>query len=149
MIFNLADSQELAKAREHLNGLARLGKRVEIVRKAEHRTLNQNSYLHLVLGYFGTQTGYTLEEAKVLYKRLNSDIYVYEKKGAKFVRSSADISKEDMAITIDRFIEYSDRQGVPLPQADNQAFIDLATNTIEAQRQYLDEREKYPWERNK
>ena len=137
MIFNLADTQELAKAREYLNQVARLGKRVEIVRKAEHRTLPQNAYLHLILGYFGTQTGYTLEEAKVLYKRLNSDIYLYEKNGAKFMKSSADISKEDMAKTIDTFIGYSEDKGIPLPRADNQDFLDLATNTVEAQKSYL------------
>ena len=137
MIFNLADTQELAKAREYLNQVARLGKRVEIVRKAEHRTLPQNAFLHLLLGYFGTQTGYTLEEAKVLYKRLNSDIYLYEKNGAKFMKSSADISKEDMAKTIDTFIGYSEEQGIPLPRADNQSFLDLATNTVEAQKSYL------------
>lgn len=137
MIFNLARPEELAKAREHLNQIARLGKRVEIVRKAEHRTLNQNSYLHLILGYFGTQTGYTAEESKVLYKRLNSDLYIYEKNGAKFLKSSADLSKEDMAKTIDRFMEYSEKQGVPLPLATNQDFLDLATNTVEAQKSYL------------
>lgn len=137
MIFNLANQEELAKAREYLNQVARLGKRVEIVRKAEHRTLNQNSYLHLILGYFGTQTGYTAEEAKVLYKRLSSDLYVYEKNGTKFLRSSADLSKEDMAKSIDRFMQYSEKQGVPLPLVNNQDFLDLATNTVEAQKQYL------------
>lgn len=137
MIFNLANQQELARAREYLNQIARLGKRVEIVRKAEHRTLPQNAYLHLILGYFGTQTGYTIEEAKILYKRLNQDLYLYEKNGTKFMRSSADLSKEDMAKTIDRFMQYSDEQGVPLPLANNQDFMDLATNTVEAQKRYL------------
>lgn len=137
MIYNLANSGELAAAREYLNQIARLGKRVEIVRKAEHRTLNQNAYLHLILGYFGTQTGYTLEESKVLYKRLNPDLYIYEKNGAKFLKSSADLSKGDMAKSIDRFMEYSEKEGVSLPKADNQDFLDLATNTVEAQKSYL------------
>ncbi len=137
MIFNLANQQDLAKAREYLNQIARLGKRVEIVRKAEHRTLPQNAYLHLILGYFGTQTGYTLSEAKVLYKRLNPDLYLYEKNGAKFMRSSADLSKEDMTKTIERFMEYSEGKGISLPRANNQEFLDLATNTVEAQKSYL------------
>lgn len=137
MLFNLANQQGLASAREYLNQVARLGKRVEILRKAEHRTLPQNAYLHLILGYFGTQTGYTLAESKLLYKRLNSDLYVYEKNKTKFMRSSADISKENMAKTIDRFMQYSDEQGVPLPLAANQDFLDLATNTVEAQKKYL------------
>lgn len=137
MIFDLSNPQQLVEAREYLNQVARLGKRVEIVRKAEHRSLPQNSYLHLLLGYFGTQTGYTLDEAKVLYKRMNSDIYIYEKNGAKFLRSSADLSKEDMARSIDKFIEYAENEGIPMPRADNQSFMDLATNTVEAQKRYL------------
>lgn len=137
MIFNLADSQELVRAREYLNQVARLGKRVEITRKTERRTLQQNSYLHLILGYFGTQTGYTTTEAKTIYKRLNADLYIYEKNNAKFLKSSADLSKEDMMRSIDKFIEYSENEGIPLPAPDNQDFLDLATNTVEAQKSYL------------
>jgi len=137
MIFDLSDRQNIEKARQYVNELGRLGKKVDIKRVQEHRTLNQNALLHLLLGYFGTQTGYTLEEAKVIYKRLNSDIYLYEKNGAKFMKSSADISKEDMAKTIDAFIGYSEDKGIPLPRADNQDFLDLATNTVEGQKSYL------------
>lgn len=137
MIFDLANSTELAGAREYLNQVARLGRRVEITRKAEHRTLQQNSYLHLLLGYFGTQTGYTAAEAKTLYKRLNADLYIYEKNGAKFLKSSADLSKEDMMKSIDKFIEYAEHEGIPLPAPDNQKFLDLASNTVEAQERYL------------
>ncbi len=137
MIFDLSSQQELAKAREYLNQVARLGKKVDITRKAEHRSLSQNNYLYLILAYFGTETGYTAEEAKTLYKRLNSNLYVYEKNGSKFLKSSADLSKEDMMITIDKFIAYSEQQGIPLPKADNQDFLDLARNSVEAHKKYI------------
>ena len=137
MIFDLARTDEVHKAREYLNQVARLGKKVEITRKAEHRSLPQNSYLHLILGYFGTETGYTADEAKTLYKRLNSNLYVYEKNGSKFLKSSADLSKEDMMLSIDKFIAYSEQQGIPLPKADNQDFLDLARNSVEAHKKYI------------
>lgn len=137
MIFNTSNTEELRKATEYLNQIARLGKKVKVERVAEHRSLNQNSYLHLILAYFGSEVGYTLEEAKTLYKRVNSDIYLYEKNGAKFLKSSADLSKEDMMKSIDRFMQYSEEQGVPLPKSDNQDFLDLATNTVEAHKNYL------------
>jgi len=137
VIFNLADLNELAKAREYLNQVARLKKRVEITRKAEQRSLPQNSYLHLLLQYYGTEVGYTLDEAKTLYKRLNANLYVYEKNGQKFLKSSADLSVEDMAITVDKFIEYAESNGIPMPRADNQDFLDLATNSVEAHKKYL------------
>ena len=138
MIFNLSNREEVKKAQEYLNGIIRLGKKVEIKRKSEARTLPQNSYLHLVLGYYGTETGYTLEEAKTKYKRLNSDIYVYEKRGEKFLRSSADLTKEEMQKSIDRFIQVvEETEGIPLPRADNQDFLDLAANSVEAHMKYL------------
>jgi len=137
MIFDLSNQQELAKAREYLNQVARLGKKVDITRKAEHRSLSQNNYLYLLLAYFGTEVGYTLEEAKTLYKRLNSNLYVYEKNGSKFLKSSADLSKEDMMLSIDKFIAYSEQQGIPLPKADNQDFLDLARNSVEAHKKYI------------
>lgn len=137
MIFDLSKPEEINKAREYLNQVARLGKRVKVERVAEHRTLQQNAYLHLLLSYYGTETGYTAEEAKTLYKRLNSDLYVYEKNGAKFLKSSAELSKDDMLKSIDRFMLESEKQGIPLPKADNQDFLDLATNSVEAQKKYL------------
>lgn len=137
MIFNLEHQEEVSKAREYLNQVSRLGKRIKIERVTEHRSLNQNSYLHLILAYFGTEVGYTLEEAKTLYKRLNSNLYVYEKNGSKFLKSSADLSKEDMMLSIDKFIAYSEQQGIPLPKADNQDFLDLARNSVEAHKKYI------------
>ena len=88
------------------------------------RTIQQNKYLHVILSYFGSEVGYTLAESKTLYKTLNKDIFHYEKNKIKFVKSSADISKDDLAKTIDRFRMWSnDNAGLYLPEANEKEFL--------------------------
>lgn len=136
MKYNLADPKELVAARSRITHLARKGKKVEITLK-EERSLNQNSYLHLLLGDFAMQTGYNLEEAKMIYKKINSDIYIYKKNNITFIRSSADIGKEKMAQTIDKFIEYAAMQGVNLPPAENAEWRSLVEKQMQQNRRYL------------
>lgn len=137
MKYNLADPKELVAARSRVTYLARKSKKVEIKQVFENRSLNQNSYLHLLLADFAMEFGYTLEEAKMIYKKVNKDIYFYTKNKITFIKSSADISKEEMAKTIDKFMEYSAMQGHPLPPADNAEWRSLVENNIEKNRRYL------------
>lgn len=138
MKYNLAITSESIKAQNRLDRLKVNKSVVEIKRINPNRTLNQNSYLHLILGYYGLQVGYTLEEAKIVYKReINPDIYVYEKNGKKFMRSSADLDVEEMAKTIDKLHRYAAEQGFPLPQATDQEWLRQIENEIELSKGYL------------
>lgn len=136
--YNLAVKEEVGLAYEHLAHLVISGAEiVEIKKLSPRRSLNQNAYLHLILGYFGTKTGYTLEEAKTLYKQLNHDVYKYIKNGRPFYKSSADLNKEDMSKTIDKFCTWSAENGVPLPQVTDEAWLRSIGNDIERSRRYL------------
>lgn len=138
MIYNLVEPKEVKAARNRLSYLVRKKARVSIVEKLPGRTLNQNSYLHLLLADFGLHFGYTLEEAKTIYKRAaNPTLYVYENNGAKFLRSSADLNKDEMAQSIDRFMQFSSEQGHDLPPADNEEWRSLIENEMERNRRYL------------
>jgi hypothetical protein len=111
---------------------------VDIKKVNPKRSLNQNSYLHLLIGAFGAHFGYTMEEAKTLYKRdANPSTYVYEKNDMKFLRSSADLDKEEMAKTIDRFMEYSKEAGYELPPATNPEWLMQVQNEIERSAHHL------------
>lgn len=138
MKYNLAIPAEAKAAQERLFNLTVKKNVVEIKRINPNRTLSQNSYLHLILGYYGLQVGYTLEEAKIVYKRdINPDIYVYEKNKKKFMRSSADLDVEEMAKTIDRLHQYAAAQGFPLPLATDQEWLRQIENEIERSQGYL------------
>ena len=94
------------------------------LKKKVRRSTSQNSYIHLLIGYFSLETGYDLIESKKIYKDCSPDVYEYEKKDRKFIRSSADLTTEEMAISIDRFRNYSSKEaGIYLPEPSDLAFL--------------------------
>lgn len=138
MKYNLAIKAEKSKAFGYFMTLANKKSLVEVKKLSPKRSLNQNNYLHLLLAAFGQHFGYTLEEAKTVYKRdVNPDVYVYDKNGSKFLRSSADLTKEEMAKTVDRFMEYSKEHGYALPLATDQEWLRQISNEVEGARYYL------------
>jgi hypothetical protein len=139
--YHLANLNEVGQAYAYLAQLVADKHVVEIKKVSKKRTLSQNNYLHLLLGAFGQHFGYNLEEAKMIYKQLNSSIYFYEKevrgKTHQFFRSSADISKEDMAKSIDVFRAWSEKAGYPLPLATDKDWLRSIENEIERSKYYL------------
>jgi hypothetical protein len=100
MKYKLSVPTEVPKAYAYIAKLVMAGDVVEIKKVSPKRTLNQNAYLHLLLGAFGNHFGYTVDEAKLIYKEINGDIYKYEKdirgKHWVFYHSSANLTKEQM-----------------------------------------------------
>jgi hypothetical protein len=109
----------------------------ELKRIVRKRSLSQNSYLHLILSYFGSQFGYTLDEAKILYKQLNPSVYVYRKGRHTFLRSSADLDTAEMTKTIDKFRDQSKEMGFPLPAPTDQEWLRQIENEVERAGYYL------------
>lgn len=141
MKYNLANNAEAGKALAYLLDLTRDGKIVDLKKVSPKRSLNQNSYLHLLLGAFGVYFGYTLEEAKLIYKQLNADIYEYTKdvrgKTHTFWRSSADLTVDEMTKSIEVLREWSKKAGYPLPAATDQGWLRAIENDIEMNQKYL------------
>lgn len=143
MKYNLSTSYDIAEANRLLAQLTVDKKVVEIKEVKPRRSLSQNSFLHLLLGYFGARLGYTLEESKALYKRLpgNKELYEYTKdvggKPMTFLRSSADLDKTEMTRSIETLREWSARLGYPLPTADNQEALREIENYAEQHEAYL------------
>lgn len=135
MKFNTAIEGQAEKAWDYLSELIAAGKIVEVIKVSPKRTLNQNAYLHLLIGAFGNHFGYTLDEAKLVYKQLNWEIYQYTKevrnKQWTFWRSSADLDTKEMTITIDVLREMSKKAGYELPAATNKEEIMSLQNELE------------------
>ena len=132
MKYKLANRQEQLDASAYLSKLMLQEAVIEIKRINPNRSLSQNAYLHLILGVFGAELGYSIEEAKTIYKReVNQGIYVYEKNGQKFLKSSADLTTEEMAKTIDKFFIYAGENGIELPLAEDKDALLRAENYIE------------------
>lgn len=125
--------------------LAEGGKIVELTEKKPRRSLPQNKYLHVILAYFGTQTGNTLEWVKQQYfkKLVNPDLFIREKEDKylgriKVLRSSADLDTAEMSLSIDRFRNWSAQEaGVYIPAADEAILIQQMEIEIERNREFL------------
>lgn len=134
MKWNLRNPKEADQAFAYLTELVGKEALVEIRRNYPVRTLNQNAYLHLILSAFADNFGYTADEAKQVYKEVNANIYRYDKKGRTFWRSSADLTKDEMAKSIDIFRLKSAEQGYDLPLATDQEWLRSLANKVEQSR---------------
>lgn len=138
MIYDTKNKIEAHRAQEYLTRLIDRGVQVEVKEKRKKRTYKQNRYLHLILTYFGIETGYTLEESKILFKRLNHEIFRYDKNGYAFMKSTKDVSKEEMIKSIDKFKNYSAKEvGVVLPDSDDYEFLNYIEKLESQNYQYL------------
>lgn len=76
-IFNLKNEYDIPKFKAYVNKLFQERAVVEVRKKLPNRTLAQNRYFYLLLNWFASETGYSVEEVKIdIFKRLcNRDIF--------------------------------------------------------------------------
>lgn len=145
MIFNLQNEYDIPKFKEYVNKLFQEKAVIEVRKKLPNRTLAQNRYLHLLLGWFANETGYSVDEVKLdIFKRLcNKEIFekeIINKKGEviKVLRSSADLTTGEMTLAIERFRNFSSaKAGVYLPSLDESAFLLHIQQQIEKNKEFL------------
>ena len=138
MTYDLSNEYEVRKVLLRLNALIKKGVLVELKEQRPLRTLSQNSYLHLLLQVFAMEYGCSLDVAKIdYYKRLcNQDLFEVEKVNkqgevVKDLRSSADLTTEEMAQSIDRFKRFAAEGGIYLPDADRLHDLQCAKIAVE------------------
>ena len=145
MVYNLSNPLDVQNAKTRLKLLVKRGCIIELTEKKQKRTLNQNAYLHLLLGYFASQTGNTLEWVKQQYykKLCNPDLFIGEREDlflgrVKYVRSSADLRTDEMNLSIERFRNWSAAEaGIYLPEATSEAEIAALQVEVERYKTYL------------
>ena len=145
MIYNTSNPLDKANFLLRAKKLAESGKVIELTEKKPRRSLPQNKYLHVILAYFGTQTGNTLEWVKQQYykKLVNPDLFIREKEDKylgriKVLRSSADLDTAEMSLSIDRFRNWSAQEaGVYIPAADEAILIQQMEICIERNKEFL------------
>lgn len=144
MIFNLKNEYEVPKFIERVKELMNKGEVVELTKKSNKRTLAQNSYLYLILSYFGTITGYTKDEVKLLiFKKLvNPKIFSIEKVNSRGVkiktfRSTSELNTSEMTMAIERFRNYSAAKGIYIPAPNENEALIYARQEVEKNEEYL------------
>lgn len=145
MIFNLNNPYEVDKYKDYVNKLFKDRAIVEVKKRLPNRTLKQNSYLHLLLGFFACETGYSLEEVKLDYfkKMCNRDLFERKKINKQgfeitYMRSSSELSTGEMTTAIERFRNYSSAQaGIYLPAPDENQFLIHIQQEIERNKEFI------------
>lgn len=145
MVYDTSNPLDNANFLLRAKKLAESGKIVELTEKKPRRSLPQNKYLHVILAYFGTQTGNTLEWVKQQYykKLVNPDLFIREKEDKylgkiKVLRSSADLDTSEFSLSIERFRNWAAQEaGIYIPSADEAMLIQQMEIEIERNKEFL------------
>jgi hypothetical protein len=145
MIYNLSSPLDKANFLLRAKKLAESGVIVDLTEKKPRRSLPQNKYLHVILAYFGAQTGNTLEWVKHQYykKLVNPDLFIREKEDKylgriKVLRSSADLDTSEFSLSIERFRNWAAQEaGIYIPSADEAILIQQMEIEIERSKEFL------------
>lgn len=126
MWYNLKNPLEIDQFKDRVTELRNKGAVVELTEKRA-RSLQANKYLHLMLSKFALEYGYTLDEVKTHFYKIvvNPDLFVRERVDKfsgeiyKYVRSSAELTSEEMSKSIEAFREFwLEEGGYRFPSSD-------------------------------
>ena len=145
MIYDLKNALQRENFKTRANSLFVSQKVVELTEKKPVRTIQQNKYLHVIIGYFATQYGCTLEYVNQNYFKIlcNKDIFVRDTDDkylgkVTIVRSSAALDTSEMTTAIDRFRNWASAEaGIYLPEPHESEMLTYAMQEMERYKQYL------------
>ena len=121
MVYDLSSDFQRKAFLARVDNLMEKGAVVELTEKV-FRSPNQNRYLHLLIGVVAIETGNTLEDAKKWYfkETCNSDLFHVQHRDKMgnyidHIRSTAELTKEEMSMAIDRFKRWGAENGIYMP----------------------------------
>lgn len=130
MIYDLSKPLDRERFETRVRFLSDKQRMVELT-DVSHRSLSQNRYLHICLTYFANELGESMEYVKEAYfKRMcNADLFVYtqtdkvtgEEVGR--LRSTREISREDMTTAIERFRKFASDNGCYIPSSEEHEYL--------------------------
>lgn len=125
MTYDLSNIRQLDQFHYRTLNLIEKGAKVEL-RELTGRSKAQNSYLHLVLGVVAMDTGNTLAFTKDVYfkKLVNPDVFCVMKDDrimgkVQVLRSSRDLTIEEISMCIDRFKRWAADNGIYIPEPED------------------------------
>src|SRR5574344_392421 len=129
MLYDLTSEMQRKSFLARMDNLMEKGAGVELTEKA-FRSPNQNRYLHLLIGLVAIETGNTLEDAKKWYfkETCNPDLFHVQHRDKMgncidHIRSTAELTKEEMSTAIDRFKRWGAENGIYMPNPDDASLL--------------------------
>ena len=117
MKLNLTKPDEANKAEVYFAKLLKDGAKIELKRISPPRSINQNSYLHVLFTLWGNHFGYTVEESKQVVKFTLE--YYYKKGDMRFYDQTSTMTSKELSEFVDKFRNWSASEGLFLPSADD------------------------------
>ena len=146
MLYDLSIELQAENFKKRCNALFKKKCLVDLTERKPQRTLRQNAYLHVILSYFGLQFGYKTDEVKdyhfkrivnaELFVRKVTDVITGEERVT--LRSSSDLTTEEMTIAIERFRNWAaDVAGVYIPSPEEHRMVEQMEIEIQRAKLYL------------
>lgn len=117
MIYDLSKDTQLKSFLVKSEYLIEKGFIVELSKKQKARSVNQNSYLHVLFSLYGIEVGLTIEEVKIDIKRA-CPFGFYKKNGVKYPIQTSKMDTKELTEFIEWFRNFSAQQGYYLPSAE-------------------------------
>ena len=135
MKFNLKKDRE--KFNFYVDKLKDFDGIVELTKKFKPRSIQANKYLHVCISLFAIQTGYTLEEMKIVLKR-ECHFMTYEKQDNKFLKKSSTLNTKELAEWITWIRNKASNNEFYIPSSDDyhRNWVEIESE-IEAHKTYL------------
>ena len=143
MVYDLSSDFQRKSFLARIDNLIEKGAVVELTEKA-FRSPNQNRYLHLLIGVVAIETGNTLEDAKKWYfkETCNPDLFHVQHRDKMgncidHIRSTAELTKEEMSTAIDRFKRWGAENGIYMPNPDDVSLLKAIEIEMGRMKSYL------------
>lgn len=143
MVYDLSSDFQRKSFLAKMDNLMEKGAVVELTEKA-FRSPNQNRYLHLLIGIVAIETGNTLEDAKKWYfkETCNPDLFHVQHRDKMgncidHIRSTAELTKEEMSTAIERFKRWGAENGIYMPNPDDASLLKAIEIEMGRMKSYL------------
>ena len=143
MTYDLSQQLDRERFRTRCFYLISKGAAVDLTERT-FRSSSQNRCLHLLIGLVAMEVGESVEYVKTTYfKRLvNASMFVVTKTDklagqVETLRSSADLTKEEMSTAIDRFKMWGRQQGWVMPDPGDTEILRELEIEMSRQGRYL------------
>ena len=143
MLYDLSSEFQRKAFLARVDNLMEKGAVVEMTEKA-FRSPNQNRYLHLLIGVVAIETGNTLEDSKKWYfkETCNPDLFHVQHRDKMgncidHIRSTAELTKEEMSTAIDRFKRWGAENGIYMPNPDDASLLKAIEIEMGRMKSYL------------
>lgn len=145
MLFDLSNPYDCERAKTRLQSLIdKHSPSVELTERKQ-RSDPQNRYLHVCIGIVAMETGNTMDYVKRCYFKAhcNADLFVtgrYDtrlQQNVRTLKSSRDLSTEDMTTAIERFRNWAATEGWYIPTPEEEYMIRQAEIEINRRKEYL------------